>query len=112
MKNEAIPFGNITMCSQFNSQRKNEKVFFNLDTGCTRSLIPLEIAQACHLKIENVIKGNIKVIDIQGKEIEIRGKTTAQVTLDGLDQKFQIGALIVDSLNSSEVMVDRQTIIN
>ena len=32
--------------------------------------------------------------------------------MDGLDQKFHIEALIVDSLNSSEVMVDGQTIID
>ena len=96
MKNVAVPYGNIMMCSQFNTQSKTEKVIFNMDTGCSRSLIPLEVAQACHLK----------VIDIQGKEIKIKGKTTAQVTLDGLKQKFKIEALIVDSLNNNEVMVD------
>ena len=112
MKNEAIPFGNSIMCPQLKSQTQTETVLFTFDTGCTHSLIPAEVTQSCHLRIENIIKDNIKIKNIQWREIEVKGKTTDNVTLDSMDKKFYIEALIAVGLNSSEVVVSQQTIID
>ena len=54
----------------------------------------------------------MEVIEIQGKQITYKEKTTAQVILDGGKGKLNIQALVVDSLINDEAIVDRETLIN
>ena len=58
-----------------------QTVLFNLDTGCSHSLLPIQIAERFDLKVETIIDKSVIIKDIQGKRLCVLGKSLAYVTL-------------------------------
>ena len=69
MEKEGLPENPLRRRLQSDTFLKTEDVNFHVDTGCSRALVPIQVARACNLEIKSVIGGEPQVIDIKGRPL-------------------------------------------
>ena len=68
-------YGNLSHTIE--DEYSNVRVTFNPDTGCSCSIVPLEVALACRLLISQLDPDEPVCLDIQGQPLDIRGQVRA-----------------------------------
>ena len=79
------------------------RVVFHPDTGCSCAIIPLEVAEASKLDIENLDEDEPTCLDIQGKPLDIRGQVSAYAHIDSISQPLHFRAIVVAGLGDRDV---------
>ena len=102
-------YGNLSHTEE--AEHSNVRVTFNPDTGCSCSIVPLEVALACNLLISQLDPDEPVCLDIQGQPLDIRGQVRAVTHINSISEPLHFRAIVLANLRGEEVMLNLHTLI-